>query len=208
MEKLTELKKPHYRIELINSLIKKFNYETYLEIGIRGGVTFRAVNCKYKTGVDPRGNPTFKMTSDEFFKLNLERSTFDIIFIDGFHTAEQVLKDFQNSLLYLNENGTIVLHDCNPHAEYLQLDIDDPKRQVAWCGTVWKAIAELRHIRGDLSIFVVDIDHGLGVIRRGRQELYFDKDFPESLNWQYLVNHRKELLNLISVEGWQESISM
>ncbi len=201
MEKLTRVEKPHYRIELINSLIEKFKYETYLEIGISIGITFNAINCKHKTSVDPAGNPTFKMTSDEFFKLNLECPSFDIIFIDGLHTAEQVLKDVDNSLLYLNENGTIVLHDCNPHAEFLQVDIDDPRKQGAWAGTVWKAVAKLRATRKDLSMCVVDIDFGLGVIRRGTQKAY--ENLSDKLDWEYLVAHRKELLNLISVEEFK-----
>ena len=52
------------------------------------------------------------MTSDEFFSQNKE--TFDLIFIDGLHIHEQVLKDIDNSLNVLNENGVILLHDCLP----------------------------------------------------------------------------------------------
>ena len=65
-------------------LIKKFNYTKYLEIGIAGGECFRFIEAAYKVSVDPaedryaHANPTFKMTSDDFFKQNHE--IFDIIF--------------------------------------------------------------------------------------------------------------------------------
>ena len=46
-------------------------------------------------------------TSDDF--LN-NKTKFDIIFIDGNHMMEQVDKDIENSLTFLNEGGLILLH--------------------------------------------------------------------------------------------------
>jgi len=60
------------------------------------------------------------MESDTFFvqeKLRLSEHGLDVVFIDGLHTFLQSLKDVQNSLRYLNANGVIVLHDCNPLSE-------------------------------------------------------------------------------------------
>ena len=78
------------------------------------------INIKYKVGVDPcleahDREPTFKLTSDDFFAKNKE--TFDIIFIDGLHESEQVERDINNSLLCLNQGGYIVCHDINPTKE-------------------------------------------------------------------------------------------
>ena len=185
------------RIEFINKIIEKYQYKDYLEIGVRGGVTFRSIQCNNKTGVDPVGNPTYKMTSDEFFKQN--KNKFDIIFIDGLHTKEQALRDVENSLKVLKSGGIIVMHDCNPHAEYLQVDEDDPRKQSAWCGTVWKAWVSLRRKRSNLFMYVVNTDFGLGVIKKGIQECL--KDDTE-LTWEYLHNNRQMLLNLISVDTW------
>jgi hypothetical protein len=42
------------------------------------------------------------MTSDEFFEIN--KSTYDIIFIDGLHIDEQVERDIINGLKILNLN--------------------------------------------------------------------------------------------------------
>jgi hypothetical protein len=40
-----------------------------------------------------------------------------------------------------------------------------------WSGNVWKAIAQLRSLRHDLRIAVLDCDFGVGIMRKG---------FPES----------------------------
>ncbi len=50
-----------------------------------------------------------KSGSDNFFNKN--KINYDLIFVDGNHTINQVLKDIINSLNCLNENGIIVLHD-------------------------------------------------------------------------------------------------
>ena len=66
------------RTDIINSLIQKFGYTTYLEIGVQNGVNFKRVICKYKVGVDPDPKVelygVYKMTSDHFFKQNKETS--------------------------------------------------------------------------------------------------------------------------------------
>ena len=82
------------------------------------------------------------MTSDEFFKQNEKR--FDLIFIDGLHEANQVFRDVKNSLNYLNENGVILLHDCNPSIEEHQTfpqSLDHNKRHLnIWLGDTWKTV--------------------------------------------------------------------
>jgi hypothetical protein len=137
------------------------------------------------------------MTSDEFFDqiaptLNYK---YDIIFIDGLHLTEQVDKDIENSLKYLNENGTIVLHDCNPSYE-LQIV---PRIYEYWSGDVWKSIVKLKHNRKDLDIFVVDTDTGLGLISKKESKISGTIELEKKLEWKYFDKNRKELLNLISV---------
>lgn len=54
------------------------------------------------------------MNSDDFFnllkKINIKLE-FDVIFIDGLHTYEQVVKDINNSKKCLAKDGIIALHD-------------------------------------------------------------------------------------------------
>ena len=121
------------RTNIINHLAHKISAKKYLEIGVRKhSENFDKINIEYKVGVDPcfeafDREPTFKLTSDDFFAKNKE--TFDIIFIDGLHEAKQVELDILNSLQILSEGGFIVCHDMNPTTYERQLLKENPKRQ-------------------------------------------------------------------------------
>jgi hypothetical protein len=143
------------------------------------------VAAKYKVSVDPVEHiAIFKIESDRFFALNQE--CFDIIFIDGKHTKEQVLRDFDNALKWLGLDGSIVVHDCNP--------VKERDTDTAVNGTVWEAWARYRMCRPDLSMAVLDTDHGCGVIRRGQQELF---PLVEGVDYNFLDRNREKLLNLV-----------
>ena len=98
------------------------------------------------------------MTSDDFFKQN--KSTFDLIFIDGLHVYEQVLKDIENSLKVLNDNGVILIHDCLPAKIWHQTI---PQTHSSWNGDVWKSIVKSR-TRIDIDTYTIEADQGLGLI--------------------------------------------
>jgi predicted O-methyltransferase YrrM len=51
-----------------------------------------------------------KTTSDDYFKKNLNEK-FDLIYIDGNHHADNVLRDARNSFKLLNKGGFIVFDD-------------------------------------------------------------------------------------------------
>jgi hypothetical protein len=197
------------RTEILNTLASRYQYQSYLEIGVATGVNFHSVRCAYKVGVDPAdGVPaTHKMTSDDFFAQNKDR--FDLIFIDGLHESEQVNRDIDNSLTVLKEGGTIVLHDCNPLEERIQMlpkPTSEPECWGAWTGDVWKSIAQLRMCRPNLSVYVIDTDWGCGIVRPGRQKL-FPTAPRENINWALLESHRNELLNLVKPDVWFSIIS-
>ena len=79
-----------YRYDIIKKIIEKKKYSSYLEIGCFEDETFNKINIDKKVGVDPNSGGNVRLTSDNFFKIN--KDTFDIIFIDGLHTFEQVKK--------------------------------------------------------------------------------------------------------------------
>jgi len=122
--------------------------QKYLEIGVEYGYNFDNVHFQNKIGVDP--DPKFenesliKLTSDQFFETNCD--FFDTIFIDGMHQTEYVLRDFNNSISKLNNNGIIFIHDILPLNYNEQLKI--PNKHVyengilkylePWTGDVWK----------------------------------------------------------------------
>ena len=117
-----KIKYPHMkymRYDIINHLIKHYNYSSYLEIGTRKTKdNFDKILIKKKECIDPKPLSkliTYRMTSDKAFEIIKKKNkTFDIIFIDGLHLSEQVDIDIKNSLDILNDNGIIILHDCNP----------------------------------------------------------------------------------------------
>lgn len=154
------------RITIINDLIRKHGYKSYLEIGVKRGECFRDIVCEKKVSVDPVWPATFKGTSDEFFEQNADE--FDIIFIDGLHENNQVRRDMASSLDCLSLGGTIVIHDCLPKSKAMQ-EFPRPEGQRDWTGNVWKAFVFFRRF-AELEMFVYDCDMGVGVIRVGKQE--------------------------------------
>lgn len=195
------------RTQIIQYFINKYNYFSYLEVGVLNPtINFDKIKCSKKVGVDPAVHSGFyttpdvgyMTTSDEYFSNLPVNEKFDIVFIDGLHTKEQVDKDIANSLKHLNENGTIVLHDCSPPCA---ADEATPNR----CGDVWQSIYKLRKTTNDLLIGVVDTDYGVGVVRRGSPVPL--PELPDSvLNYNFLVQYRKSALNLVSVGSFLKGI--
>ena len=184
------------RTDIINYLIQKNNYKKYLEIGVRDpNSNLNLINVEHKDGVDPAGNCNYPVTSDEFFENLDPEFRYDIIFIDGLHLDHQVEKDILNSLNHLSDDGTIVMHDCNPIKEEHQ--VEDYVVGKTWNGTTWKAYVKYRMNNEYLDMFVVDTDHGVGIIKKGKQDLYPKSDI---LNYKLLDENRKNILNLITIE--------
>ena len=204
MQNIKDNKDYMTRTEIINSLIQKYNYKSYLEIGVntplQPGYNWIGIKIQTKHGVDPNVETTFQMTSDEFFEKHIAQK-YDIIFVDGLHIFEQVYKDIINSLKYLNDNGTIIVHDCNPMDEITQRRV---RASDAWHGDVWKAILKLRIEEKNLEVFTVNTDEGCGIIRRGSQELLVvDKDI-NIYDFSYLERNRENVLNLISITSFKQ----
>lgn len=187
------------RFDIINTLIRKYNYKTYLEIGTQNGYCFKEIQAVYKESVDPEKvfeGVTHEMTSDEYFKQNTKK--FDIIFVDGLHTEEQTSIDIINSLECLNKGGTIVAHDCLPHCE----EFIEPH----WNGTVFRSIIDIRCNRSDLSILVVDTDNGCGIIQRNNdpQPVYNLVPTEVAKTFYFYENNKQELMNIITPEEFIE----
>ena len=184
-----------YRWDLIEYLIKKNNYKNYLEIGCDKNQLFSKVNIDNKIGVDPVSGGNVRKTSDYFLKEN--KSNFDIVFIDGLHTYEQVKKDILNSVNCLLDEGIILVHDCMPDSLGKQAV---PRYKMQWNGDVWKAIVDLRQ-REDLEIFTCEMDQGIGVIKREKNSSILEiKKSPRNLKFKdYYVDYKK-LLRVISLK--------
>ena len=184
------------RYDIINKIIIKRNYTSYLEIGCFKDETFNQINIKKKIGVDPTSGGNLRMTSDQFFKDNKEK--FDLIFIDGLHVYEQVIKDIFNSIKVLKENGIILVHDCLPRKLWYQT----PTRMSdTWNGDVWKAIVEFR-TRKEIDVYTCYADYGIGVIlkRQNKNLLTYPKKDYSKLKFSEYYNNYNRLMNIIEYE--------
>ena len=185
------------RTDLINYLIGKRNYRSYLEIGLDDPEgNFTKIRCESKESVDPyelscrfctawtqedlnRFLPflTYRMTSDEFF-VRYPDKKYDVIFIDGLHLEEQADRDIRNALMHLNQGGAVVIHDCLPDSEASQ---SEEHPDGSWVGTVWKSVVKYtRYTHCDIK--VIETDWGVGVIEYTDN---FDFRIPEKLDLGY-----------------------
>ena len=194
------------RTDIINQLIKKYKYINYLEIGVNDGTNIRKVLCEHKDGVDPgieTINPSevnYPIDSNSFFDLIRGHDIkYDIIFVDGLHHDDQVYIDIKNAMNHLSENGTIVCHDMNPQWEIVQRK-QVPTNVSCWNGDCWKAWVKLRGELSNYSMEVVDTDHGVGIIRPGKQIPI--TEITDNF-WEFSKN-RVHLLNLISIDQFFE----
>lgn len=196
------------RTDIINILIKFYGYKSYVEIGVDEGVNIKAINIKYKVGVDP--DPKTKIyypdvkgvTSDTYFNYMKKKGIVcDILFIDGLHEAPQVYKDINNALDVLNRGGTIVCHDMLPTEEIIQ---HVPRQQKVWTGDCWKAWVQIRSENEHLCMQVVDADYGCGIIRRGKQKLITYK----KLDYDSFVANKQEWMNIISIDEFSRKFKI
>ena len=185
-----------FRWDLIQFLINKYDYKTYLEIGCDKDQSFSKIEIPHKVGVDPISGGTIRKTSDDFFKTNKEK--FDIIFIDGLHHYEQVIIDIDNALNILNDNGHILVHDCLPRTIAHQAI---PRYRGSWNGDVWKSIVELR-TRKNLEVFTSEIDFGVGIIQKKENSKILDLkiDNFKNLKFKDYFHRNKEFMNVISYD--------
>jgi hypothetical protein len=175
------------RYHILNLLIENYNLTSYLEIGVQDvRQCFNKINALKKVGVDPAVvHPlVYQRSSDEYFSMFKQK--FDLIFIDGLHTHEQVKKDFINALEVLNENGFIMLHDTLPMQEETTLV---PRVTKAWHGDVYKFVLEMNKL---VPFITINTDEGCTIAWKGpirkRQDI--------ELSWEsYLKN--QEYLNIV-----------
>jgi hypothetical protein len=211
------------RTDLINQNLQSFTNPRYVEIGVRNGENFFSIKSKNKVGVDPEyffskrfflkslmkyynwRFTMFRKTSDSFFEHDApyiyKSKKIDVVFIDGMHTYTQSLKDAKNSLRFLNDNGVIIFHDCNPQTPEAATH-HLPSKKINWNGDVWKTIHHFRQLDEFFDCFTMDADEGLGVLkmRKGTSPQLVPKLVPlpslEKLSFDDLKKNRDEFLGL------------
>jgi Methyltransferase domain len=215
------------RKQLIQDIINKKKYSTYLEIGVFAGGVFFPVKAKRKIAVDPEftfgkfkrrkkilknlsnlNASYFEMSSDDFFNTQagplFKEQPVDICLVDGMHEYEYALRDVENTLKYLQPDGVIIMHDCNPQTAGSAITFEEWKNknyEGNWNGDVWKTILHLRSLRKDITVFVLDVDYGLGIVckRHPEETLSFAKKEIQDLTYNDFDKNR-HWLNLKPME--------
>lgn len=182
------------RTKFLNKLISDNNYLNYLEIGIDDCKNYNNIVIDNKISVDCtdlRGcKPTFQMNSDDFFLIN--KSKFDIIFIDGMHTFEVSYRDLINSLNVLYKNGVVVLHDTFPKKyEHQTVPATDP----CWTGDVWKTILRAQLEIQNISIITYDIESGISLVKKDENNTNKKKLEP-IYYYEYFTKNYNDILNI------------
>ena len=114
------------------------------------------------------------------------------------------LKDIDNSLNVLNENGVILLHDCLPAKIWHQTI---PQTHSSWNGDVWKSIVQSR-TREDIDTYTIKADQGLGLIlkRKNRDKLVHPINNFKNLKFKDYYNHHEKFMRLIDENKVLETI--
>lgn len=189
-----------HHTQLLNAIIEKYGYKSYLEIGVQNPANnFDKINLPVhaKVGVDPC-LPRIKdnllpITSDLFFKSQTD--VFDICFIDGLHHADQVKRDFENSLRCLSPNGRIVIHDILPTDESTT---HVPRDNKIWHGDVYKWAMNVVDYR--LEFRTYNIDNGCMVVQNKpigwNGDEFVHLPTPLEPTWNNFQLHKKRRLRI------------
>lgn len=194
--------------QLLNWLIERNSLTSYLEIGVQSAKNnFNKINVENKWGVDPDPDDATRdldrihlKTSDEYFDAVDEKVC--LIFIDGLHHADQVKRDFENSLRCLNDNGFIVIHDTCPANEEGTFV---PRETRRWWGDVYKFAMSLCRYAG-IKFVTLDMDEGCTIVWKDATVTDYDPICGST--WQDYQKNKAIWLNIVPVEELPHAITL
>lgn len=151
-------------LDVLRTLHDEIKPDLYLEIGVRYGASLRLAKSR-SVGVDPW--PAIKvtlsdlatiypLTSDWFFESEAHTALSGVpglVFLDGMHLIEFLLRDFINVEKFSDERTILVIDDifpCDPAQAARN------RESQVWTGDVWKILPCLREYRPDLRLLPID----------------------------------------------------
>lgn len=150
-------------LEVLERLHQTLRPINYLEIGVRHGRSLALAEI-LAVGVDP--DPDIKVEfkahvrvvrqeSDAFFEGTdqILKEQPELVFIDGMHRFENVLRDFMNVEAISGDRTVVVIDDVSPN---LPEQATRERKTRVWTGDVWKIISCLKKYRPDLHLTLVD----------------------------------------------------
>lgn len=171
------------RNRVVQGVLDLFDSPHYLEIGVNKGMTFNALKASMKVAVDPKflfdveavsaevpGTSFHETTSDDYFGRIADRQTaFDVIYLDGLHTAEQTVRDLINAICFLKPDGVIVIDDVFPSSYVASLPDRNDTRVIrratgdplgAWMGDVYRLVFFVETFCQQFEYGTVNNNHG------------------------------------------------
>lgn len=164
-------------LEFLAALHTHLGPRTYLEVGTETGASLAVAGCDaiavdpdFRLSVNATGTRSrtffFQMPSDTFFATSNVRELLgrpvDMVFLDGLHRFEFLLRDLIGAGAVSHTRSLILLHDCvplNPRMAFRQWFPGDPSETETtdfWTGDVWKLLPILKQYLPDLRIHVLD----------------------------------------------------
>jgi predicted O-methyltransferase YrrM len=100
---------------------------------------FEMVIDKFNKRINNKENIEYINSTSDDAILKLKDVSFDFVYIDGWHTYEQVIKDIDNYLPQINKNGFIGGHDYNPGWFGVMKAVDEKFETIdsTFCDTSW-----------------------------------------------------------------------
>ena len=161
---------PTPRHDLLRALHELIQPKIYLEIGVQTGRSLvQARPGTISIGVDPNPqlsgvtieNPyfIFSRTSDDFFAEFTEDSIkkaytpYDMVFIDGMHLIENVMRDYSNAVRWSHHRTVIIVDDVLPYKPEIASRTPMPGD---WTGDVWK-IYSILTAHSSVNAVLVDV---------------------------------------------------
>jgi len=218
-----------HRLDIINYLIKKYNFNTYLEIGISGGWVLNRVNAKNKLGVDPDWRVyvmqgEFPLRED---KLMMDKSwtphipygsviaNIIIICEESDKFFAELNPDVKFDIVFIDglhisdqvfRDITNSIKHLNKNGAIVVHDCNPPTKENASTehrDGIWNGTTYLGYIDAnityDIKYYTVDTDWGCGVMFPRDVNLNVERKYCSD-DWNYFNVNRKDLLNLIGVE--------
>lgn len=212
--------------DIINLLGKKFNFNSYLEISSIGtGYAYNKIDDKIfttksaiyyipdtdKIDTKKRYRKDIDIVPNKYEyhynKVRNEKTKYDIVFVDPWHTYEQSFMDLETALKLVSDTGIIVVHDCCPYTE----ELIGPYKKGAWCGQTYEAFVNFRHKHKELESFCIYADYGCGLLskvsRFNIEQSFEDYDKDKIGEWPYFNVNKTMLLNLIEPDEFIDIIN-
>jgi len=201
----------YYKCDVINYLIKKYNYKSYLEISTTttGFIYDQITNINKDVFLyKPPDNNDIVIRNDiEGIKdlKDIKNKKYDIIFVDPYHTFIQSKKDIELAYSLLNNNGIIIIHDCYPK----HIDLVNPEFTFGpWCGETYKALIDFNINNSMVQTFVIDCDFGCGLIIKNKKRnipyVLPDNMLLDNIDFDYFINNTEKLIDILSVSDFLE----